>query len=661
MDRVSPFELSVDLAVVEHLGEQLYSNVGAVLTEVVANAWDADATEVRIELHRDAGGNVERVLVRDDGVGMSAEDLNRRYLRVAYRKRQEEGETTPKGRKIMGRKGIGKLALLAIAGRVRVETRKKGEDLLALEIVLDDLKRAIASNGRYHPPAVEPRHADLVGEHGTVIELSEIRRERFGPISSASLRRRLARRFSVIGREDFRVFVDDEEVTPADRDDLRFAQFLWLFKGTDLDYESRCPNLQEAPRSVPSRADDWEEGWTVRGWIATVDKPRSLATPEGNLNSVVVMARGRLVLEDVLPRISGAQLFTKYVTGQIEADFLDDSSRDDIVTSDRQRVLEDDERVVKLVEHLKSVMAKVESQWSDLRQKKKRQELFDRFPGIKEWLNELKDEPRKKAQRLLDRVYSEYSDDEDDDRLVELLRAVLYGFERLRLREVDLDELERALEAGVEPLLRLLSDRDALEGALYRDIVRNRLEVIQTLERLTSDDQKEKIIRDYLKEHLWLLDPGWDRATEDPIVEKGFRKKFKENGDELYGRVDILFRMVSGTHLLVELKRYSVRPQALDLYDQVKKYLTLLQSEFPHEPFQVVVVLGPVNKEVVNEAEELMQTLPRTLKMNVKARVLTYDELILNATKQYNEYLERSRALDKLDRILTPAGDAEES
>jgi hypothetical protein len=44
-----PFELKISLNVLEHLGINLYSNVPSVLSEIVANAWDADATQVRVE------------------------------------------------------------------------------------------------------------------------------------------------------------------------------------------------------------------------------------------------------------------------------------------------------------------------------------------------------------------------------------------------------------------------------------------------------------------------------------------------------------------------------------------------------------------------------------------------------------------------------------
>ncbi|WP_181440300.1 ATP-binding protein [Curtobacterium sp. MCLR17_042] len=59
--------MTISLNVLNHLGINLYSNVPAVLSEVVANAWDADATRVDIDV---AGGTVT---ITDDGHGMTRE------------------------------------------------------------------------------------------------------------------------------------------------------------------------------------------------------------------------------------------------------------------------------------------------------------------------------------------------------------------------------------------------------------------------------------------------------------------------------------------------------------------------------------------------------------------------------------------------------------
>ena len=69
---------------------------------------------------------------------------------------------------------------------------------------------------------------------------------------------------------------------------------------------------------------------------------------------MVVFARGRLFHENVLDKLNDGRLYTKYLTGQIEADFLDVDDKPDIATSDRQRVQEDDERYMQLIAFLRS-------------------------------------------------------------------------------------------------------------------------------------------------------------------------------------------------------------------------------------------------------------------------------------------------------------------
>jgi hypothetical protein len=86
--------MTVDLNVLDHLGINLYSNIAAVLTEAVANAWDADASVVDIRFNADSSV----IEIQDDGIGMSIPDMNKKYLRVGYRRRDDSsvGKVTAK-------------------------------------------------------------------------------------------------------------------------------------------------------------------------------------------------------------------------------------------------------------------------------------------------------------------------------------------------------------------------------------------------------------------------------------------------------------------------------------------------------------------------------------------------------------------------------------
>jgi len=60
------------------------------------------------------------------------------------------------------------------------------------------------------------------------------------------------------------------------------------------------------------------------------------------------MVRGKLAQEDILKDFTEGGLFSKYLIGEIHADFLDITSKEDIATSSRQEVKKDDERYIAL-------------------------------------------------------------------------------------------------------------------------------------------------------------------------------------------------------------------------------------------------------------------------------------------------------------------------
>lgn len=650
--QTSPYRMTVDLNVLDHLAEGLYSSVAAVLTEAVANAWDADAEEVHIEF--DLQNDV--ISISDDGNGMNLGEINEHFLRVGYRRRQDNGDRTRKGRLVMGRKGIGKLSLMSIADVIEVRSKKKEEEPVGLRIVVPRLRKAMEeSRSEYNPEPIDVYEQEFEKGRGTDIRVSKLRRKRLRELSAESLGRRLARRFSIIGSRDFRVFVNGKEVTAHDREDLKFVEYIWTFGDTELDISS-CRDLK-AIYALEDRMENWDEDWRVCGWIGTVDKPRSLATKEGNLNSIVVFSRGRLVQEDILPRISGAEIYTKYLTGQVEANFLDDSECEDIVTTNRQSLIEDDERVERLVLLLKESLREIADKWSELRATHKTNELREKYPGVGRWLDGLDKGWRRKAEKLLERIATldlERGAADSEEARKTLLRHSILGFERLRLRG-DADELEHALGKGVDALLKLLADKDSLEASFYRDIVRNRLEVIKKLQKLTDENAKERVLQEYLFDHLWLLDPAWERATGTENMEVRLRKRKPFYSDsttkDRYGRVDIRYRTIAGKHVIIELKRASVNTGIYKLAEQGAEYVDALKDALPPEEkdraaIEVVFVVGRNPDEPSERIEQVMNSVA------AGSRIVTYDLLIDRANRAYEVYLKGADEVDRIENML---------
>ncbi len=649
---INPYRMTIDLNVLDHLADGLYSSVAAVLTEAVANAWDADAQKVKISLDI----SNDKIWIEDDGIGMDRDAINERYLKVGYRRRKE-GDKTPGGRDVMGRKGIGKLSLFSIGDIIEVYTKTHRTDLEGLRIKGSDLRADMeAGHAEYNPKPLSVNGNDFEEDHGTKILVTALKWTRLYEITPESLRRRLARRFSIIGSFNFCVLVNGTEVTPTDREDLKFVEYLWTFGDKEPDI-SECGGIKKIEH-LDDAMEEWENrSWKVKGWIGTVDRPRRLATNEGNLNSIVVLARGRLVDEDILPRVTGAEVYTKYLAGQVEADFLDDTTDKEIVTSNRQRVKEDDNRVKALVEFLRKAMRKIADAWSGLRATDKTTELRENYPHVGEWLKSLHQGWQGKAEKLLERIATmeigkEGEDQEESQKI--LLRHAIYGFERLRLRG-DAEELERALSQGIEALLKLLADRDALEASFYHDIVSNRLEVIKELEQLVEEDRKERVLQKYLFDHLWLLDPAWERATGNEEMERRLRLQtpFKddEKTKEQYGRVDIHYRTIAGKHMIVELKKVSVHKNLYDLAAQGAKYVDAVKDTLPPEEkdlthIEVIFVVGKSPSEPSERIEQTMNGVAPG------SRIIPYDLLIARARQGYAEYLDRAKNIDIIERLF---------
>lgn len=204
--------MTISLNALEHLGINLYSNIPAVLSEVVANAWDADAQKVSVTIDKTA----ETIVIQDDGTGMDRDGVIDRFLTVGYKRRDELGETTASGRKPMGRKGIGKLSIFSIAQIADVYTTLNDERT-AFQMDREVIRKAIAGKGQvaYEPDELTDWPSDL--NKGTRIVLSKISKSLSG-MTIEGLKRRVARRFSVIGpKNDFVVSVNGAAIGPEDR------------------------------------------------------------------------------------------------------------------------------------------------------------------------------------------------------------------------------------------------------------------------------------------------------------------------------------------------------------------------------------------------------------------------------------------------------------
>jgi hypothetical protein len=649
----SPFALTISLNVLEHLGINLYSNVPAVLSEIVANSWDADATEVRIDWDR----TNDRIVIYDDGCGMTKDEINERFLKVGYRRRDDQPGTTARGRRPMGRKGIGKLSLFSIAGVVQIETVKIGEKS-AFCMRLDDIRQQIEQAGgeaTYVPEAVGVDAIEFA--QGTRITLTDLRKRQTIRTTQA-LKRRLARRFSIIGASnDFSIFVDGEEVTPADRDYYDKVQYLWTY-GSQDEIVDLCINAEQFDRSQILNGAAIQ----MSGWLGTVSEVRYLKDEDGdNLNRIAIFVRGKMAQEDILSDFSERGVYASYLIGDLRVDALDTydgqgtEHDEDAATSSRQRIVEDDWRYQDLKKIVGTELKYIQNAWSQLRAEEGANRALE-IPAVKEWMESLKPKTRAKARKWLGKINRIRLDDLSEQK--QLIKHAVLAFEFYRVNE-NLEALERIDDEKLQAALEIFEELDGLEANLYGQIVQQRVRVIRTLEEKVDENAREKAIQQYLFDHLWLLDPAWERAEGTEVMERPVKALFDEidaglSDEERKGRLDIGYRKTAGQHVIIEMKRPERVVTTPELIEQIDKYLTgmqriLVAQGTPNESIEFILLLGMPPREWNTDAgkDRSINALS-----DYRARVVFYEELLRNARQAYQDYLEKRVLVDKLDEVI---------
>jgi hypothetical protein len=154
--------VTVDKRHIVSIGERLYAESVELLRELVNNAYDADATEVRVEV------SPEKIVVEDNGTGMDLAGLEQ-YFVIGSDEKVVHSRSPRFGRPRIGQFGIGKFASLSAASRFELLTRHKD---FAARAVFDKKAWEDAKDEWQIPCEVlapDPERSD-----GTTVILSEL-------------------------------------------------------------------------------------------------------------------------------------------------------------------------------------------------------------------------------------------------------------------------------------------------------------------------------------------------------------------------------------------------------------------------------------------------------------------------------------------------------
>lgn len=370
----------------------MYSRLPNAVAELVANAYDADATAITVRVI--GSGEEQRIIVEDNGHGMSRDDVRNKYLRIGRNRRGNE--TTAKSesgrRTVSGKKGLGKLALFGIGHKIVVATTRTGStERLVVTMNWQDL--ITTEEGDYQPESVsEPAEPE---EHGTRVTVSKLTRST--DVSPRDLAESLSRLFQYSDNEvSLRIVGRDGSETRVTRE-LRVASVATEFRW-------------QIPTDLPETSDELASSG-VTGIVIAAEKP--LPT---QMRGVAVYANGRLVNEPEFFGASDSSYAYAYLTGYISVDGLD-AIKPDVVATDRRAVNWDQVDAAKIRACLKSMVEEVAQLRRQLRAAKKKGQIEEET-GVDsdQWVDTVLGPEKKPLRDLIGIIESDDTDMSDEDR-----------------------------------------------------------------------------------------------------------------------------------------------------------------------------------------------------------------------------------------------------
>ncbi len=437
----------------------LASRPDLALTELVANAWDAGASRVAIQIPEVFGGEIS---IADDGLGMTAQDFSRRWMTLGYNRVRYQGvdvefppDRSDWRRKAYGRNGVGRHGMLCFASEYTVETCRDGAG--------GEFLVAAASGDQ---PFELLRHdPSECGAHGTTLHAKAVR----NLPNPDRIRKVLSMRF--LHDPQFEVIVNGEAVG-LEALDGRLKSFDIEIEG--VEFEVSVIEHAAKTRTIRPGVAFWvggrlvgEPSWIV-GRRAIVDG----RTIVGRQHTVVVQSDGLYdEVESDWTGFRGSDLMTAVSSG----------------LADRLEALVAELFTERVQETQESVVKRHRSELKELRPLGRRevsafvQEITCANPTIQPEL------------------------------LSAAVKAVI-NLEKSRSGSALLNKLSTLNEDDIEGLNRLLEDWSVKDALAVLDEIDRRIAVIEALSRLSKDPEADELhtLHPLVTQSRWIFGPEYD-------------------------------------------------------------------------------------------------------------------------------------------------------
>lgn len=571
----SHLRFQVDSRIATLLSQE-YPSSERALKELVDNAWDADAEGVTILLPKPLSG--DPIVIKDNGTGMTEEELRRHYLFIATDRRSHRGERTAlKNRLVKGRKGIGKFAGLMAASVMTLETRARGRVcrfILRLDELsqVDDIERL---NIDLHSDSCD------VNQHGTTITLSELHQGLSFPDAN-KLRQILLQDYG--RQDDFSINVNEKCL---DVDDV---------SGNYAEFETELANVGSVRLRFTisdAKAGLRQPGVTLRVDGKSVGRPRFFGLDQS---------------EDFPSKL------LRKLYGEIEADGLRDH-----ITAGWDATVENSELLQAVESYVQPILRMAyEQQYRreiQLAQARLKRSLLTRLSSLPEYKRAFADRAIKK---ILDKYYGE------PESKVELVVNVLLESMESSDYRILLEHIGEAMPSDVAGIAERLNDFGLADMAFLVQQAEGRRIFLDQLDSIARDKSTtESIMHKALEKNLWIFGAEYSLFSSNITLRRQIEDLVGKSyiGDKANKRPDLLLNEnLSGQYLLIEFKRpdhalnHGDYVQAIAYRHELLKYVDL--------PVKVLLVGGSRSPDFpVNNREP-------------EVSVMLYNQIISTARKQ---------------------------
>jgi len=566
-----PEELRLTVAgnIVKHLGVQMYAGRPVpAIAELVSNAWDADATEVDIRLPLDEPWDPTNqdqcIEVSDNGNGMTWDMVRDAYLNVGRdRRKTEKTDKSSGGRRLQGRKGVGKLAGFGVADTLEVQTVYKDVDsavnqktLIWFKLDLSDLtkvEQGPAPVDVVFAGPVNKAPAETRTTKGTTVILRHLHERKAR--NADSFHHSMAQRFLLIGPR-FRVRINSEDLRAED------IQLQW----------------REPQNSGEWATDNVTGCGPVKYWIGFTESPRK--QNEGELSGILIYTRGKISQEETFFEISGGvtgQHGLRYMVGMVKAEWLDaGADSPDHIATPRDSIAWESPEGTAFKEWGQKLLKRCLSEWAKFRASLRERQIKEVSPQIQARIEQLAPAYKGVALQFVEKFKSVEMEPTD---FADILSWFLDALENATLRSI-LKKLRETDIADLQQLDDLLSKMEVRTAVTLLQIIDSNLAAIETLERMHRQNAQERgVLSKHLEKNPWLLDTTWMLNKAEGRVATWIKNEFrldkpKGKGDD--DRVDFFCIGVGGMLHIVEIKRGAHVASVKDINqaDKYRKYVT---------------------------------------------------------------------------------------